>query len=61
MISSPGINIEEVDEQRLTPLHMAAVFGHYDCANTLIQAHADLTATDEKGQTVLHKVPREGE
>jgi ankyrin repeat protein len=32
LVKSPGINIEEEDEQKLTPLHMACVFGHNSCA-----------------------------
>ena len=32
LVKSPGINIEEVDEQKLTALHMACVFGNLQCA-----------------------------
>ena len=32
LVKSPGINIEEVDEQKITPLQMACVFNHFQCA-----------------------------
>ena len=32
LVKSPGINVKEEDEQKLTPLHMACVFGYYSCA-----------------------------
>ena len=71
-MKSPGVNIESRDEQKLTPLHMACVFGNYSCARfymlnmmrcgkidfirILIDAGADLVTRDEKAQSAMHKV-----
>ena len=32
LVTLPGINIEARDEQALTPLHMACIYGHFSCA-----------------------------
>ena len=32
LVTLPGINIEARDEQALTPLHMACIYGHFLCA-----------------------------
>ena len=42
LVKSPGINIEEVDEQKITPLQMACVFNHFQCArfaSDLLKVH----------------------
>lgn len=54
-----GADIDEVDLQGMTPLHFAAMFGHAEVIQVLIQAGADIQATDEDdGRSPLHYAAR---
>lgn len=55
LLLSHGAAGDVVDACRLTPLHLAAQHGHVCIAQQLLDAHADVLATDLKSSnTVLH-------
>lgn len=52
--------IDVTDEQMLTPLHYAAMFGNVEGISFLCQQQAKMECKDEKGQTPLHWAVRNG-
>lgn len=50
----PGINLDARDENRETPLHLAAKNGSLDTAELLLEFGAFVNAADKKGLTPLH-------
>mmetsp|Transcript_48405 Transcript_48405/g.115189 ORF Transcript_48405/g.115189 Transcript_48405/m.115189 type:complete len:118 (+) Transcript_48405:39-392(+) len=48
-----GDNVNEEDDDGVTPLHCAAHHGHLKVAQALLEARADITAKDEDGETPL--------
>ncbi|XP_049516904.1 poly [ADP-ribose] polymerase tankyrase-1 [Dermacentor silvarum] len=53
-------NINEKNEEYLTPLHLAADKSHLDVVDILIKNGAKVNALDSLGQTALHRCSREG-
>ncbi|KAL1436839.1 hypothetical protein MTO96_049239 [Rhipicephalus appendiculatus] len=53
-------NINEKNEEYLTPLHIAASKSHLDVVDILIKNGAKVNALDSLGQTALHRCSREG-
>jgi ankyrin repeat protein len=53
LVSSPGADVNAVDESGNTPLLEAARFGHEDICRTLIAAGASLKSKDRDGKTAL--------
>ncbi|XP_037282479.2 tankyrase isoform X1 [Rhipicephalus microplus] len=53
-------NINEKNEECLTPLHLAASKSHLDVVDILIKNGAKVNALDSLGQTALHRCSREG-
>jgi ankyrin repeat protein len=49
-----GADVNVVDEQGLTPLHLALVRGHADAARLMLQVDVNPAVTDQWGRTVLH-------
>ena len=49
-----GVAIDARSEDAITPLHVAALFGHATAAELLLSLNADVTLTDEAGNTALH-------
>ena len=60
LLSRVGIKIDPADEQRCTPLSIAATYGNHNCVKLLLENGADVTRVDYQGQNVLHKAAREG-
>lgn len=56
-----GADVHEVDVQGMTPLHFAAMYGQAEVIQVLVQAGADIQATDEDdGRSPLHYAARNG-
>lgn len=53
-------NVNEKNEEYLTPLHMAADKSHFDVIDILLKNGAKVNAVDGLGQTALHRCSREG-
>jgi ankyrin repeat protein len=53
LVSSPGAEVNAVDERGSTPLLEAARYGHEDITRVLIAAGADVKAKDKDGKTAL--------
>lgn len=53
LVSSPGADVNAIDERGSTPLLEAARYGHEDITRVLIAAGADLKAKDKDGKTAL--------
>jgi len=53
LVSSPGADVNAIDERGNTPLLEAARYGHDDICRVLIAAGADLKAKDKDGKTAL--------
>ena len=53
LLSSPGADVNAVDERGSTPLLEAARYGHDDICRVLIAAGANLKAKDGDGKTAL--------
>lgn len=51
LLSRKGAQINESNNELLTPLHIAADCGHYDVMETFIRLGARVNATDGLGQT----------
>lgn len=51
LLSRKGAHINEPNKDLLTPLHIAADYGHSDVMETLIRLSARVNATDGLGQT----------
>ncbi|OJD34860.1 ankyrin repeat protein [Diplodia corticola] len=49
-----GAQINAVDSERQTALHLAALYGHHDIADALLQAGASHGLQDTTGRTPLH-------
>lgn len=50
-MSRKGAQINEINKEILTPLHVAADYGHFDVMETFIRIGARVNATDGLGQT----------
>lgn len=46
--------VDEVEENRRTPLMYSAMADHEDCLKLLLKKHAHVSARDNNGQTALH-------
>lgn len=56
-----GVNVNERDHEGVTPLHWAAINGHYDCCTLLLARGADVHATGGAlHATPLHWCTRQG-
>ena len=53
LLSSPGADVNAIDERGSTPLLEAARFGHEDISRVLLAAGANLIAKDKDGKTAL--------
>lgn len=53
LLSSPGADVNAIDERGSTPLLEAARYGHEDITRVLIAAGADVKAKDKDGKTAL--------
>jgi len=51
LLSRKGAQINEPNKDLLTPLHIAADYGHFDVMETFIKLGARVNATDGLGQT----------
>ena len=60
LLTQAGIEIDPEDEQRSTPLSLAATFDNPNSVKLLLKNGADVTKLDNQGQNVLHKAAREG-
>jgi hypothetical protein len=49
-----GIDVNGLDEDGATPLHIAALLGVVDISRVLIRGGSDLSAGDNQGRTALH-------
>ena len=49
------VEIDILNDENLTPLHMASSIGKIDTIRMLIQNNADISAKDQRDQNVLHK------
>ena len=49
-----GARVDLRNNRRQTPLHLAVSQGHWALVELLLKHNADLTSTDEEGDTVLH-------
>ena len=46
-----SIDVQDVDQNNLTALHVACCYGHYEIVEWLIKKGADLDVTDDKGRS----------
>lgn len=53
LVSSPGADVNAINESGNTPLLEAARYGHEDICRVLIAAGADVKAKDKDGKTAL--------
>lgn len=51
LLSRKGAQINEPNKELLTPLHIAADYGHFDVMEAFIRVGARVNATDGLGQT----------
>ena len=51
-----GVDMNGQDNDRRTPLHLAAFYGQVDVAESLLEYAAEVNATDISGHTPLHQV-----
>ena len=61
LLVSSGANVNNPDDQGLTPLHRASQDGLVDIASALIRHGADVNATDTNKQTPLHVAAANGQ
>ena len=55
LLCDPKTKIDIVSPTRGTPLHLAAIFSHYEIAKLLISKGADVNARNDDGFTPLHQ------
>lgn len=60
LIMEGGDVHERTTTDGYTPLHLACIYGHLDCAQILIEARADVNAQDDMNCTPLHMAASEG-
>ena len=53
LLSSPGADVNAIDERGSTPLLEAARYGHEDICRVLIAGGANLKSKDKDGKTAL--------
>lgn len=51
LLSRKGAQINEANKELLTPLHIAADYGHFDIMETFIRLGARVNSVDALGQT----------
>lgn len=56
-----GANVNAVDDDQNTALHLALAAGHKDAAETLLKAGANVNALNKRHETPLHKAVMTGE
>ena len=56
-----GANVDILDNSRMTPLHLAAYYGHEKTAELLVEKGASTTARDDNGRIALHLAAVAGE
>jgi len=49
-----GCNLNSLDEEGFTPLHIACKYGHHDMASILLTNGAEIELKDRSGKTPLH-------
>ncbi|MDF1646198.1 MAG: ankyrin repeat domain-containing protein [Legionellaceae bacterium] len=54
LMNDPELQINQVDEERRTPLHTASFFGRYEMVCALLERGAACNQRDNKGHTPLH-------
>ncbi len=54
------VDVNAIDDEKLTPLHFAAENGHLEVVNELLKMEADMKARDDIGDTPVHKAAEEG-
>lgn len=52
--SGGGARVDLRNNRRQTPLHLAVSQGHWSLVELLLKHKADVSSTDEEGDTVLH-------
>nr|XP_018670871.1 transient receptor potential cation channel subfamily A member 1 homolog [Ciona intestinalis] len=60
LMDCKGIAIEATDKQQMTPLHIAAIYGHVDIARSLIDSGANIRCRDGDDGTPLQFAAAEG-
>lgn len=60
VLVAKGADVAVVDQDGLTPLHLAAFTGRADMVGALLRSGADVAAVDIYGETALHLAARGG-
>jgi ankyrin repeat protein len=58
---SGGADINDADEQGLTPLMVASNYGHVEVVDMLLAAEANVHAADDSGGTALYHASFKGQ
>jgi ankyrin repeat protein len=60
LLIEKGADVNAPESTRLTPLHIAAMFGHGDVASMLLAEGVDVNAKDNTNSTPLHYATKRG-